>query len=104
CAPAFVFFAGTAAFLHGRKLGDARALAKFLAVRGLLLVFLELWVIRFSWTFNVDYSQFVLAGVIWMIGWCMVLLAAFVWLGPRTLGLCGGLLILLQPVFVATSR
>ena len=76
CAPAFVFFAGTSAFLHGRKLGDASALARFLVVRGLLLVVLELTLIRFSWTFNLDYSQFVLAGVIWMIGWCMVLLAA----------------------------
>ncbi len=104
CAPAFVFFAGTAAFLHGRKLGDTRALARFLVVRGLLLVVLELTVIRFSWTFNVDYSQFVLAGVIWMIGWCMVLLAAFVWLSPRTLGLAGVLIILLQQVFAQPAR
>src|SRR4051812_42447591 len=32
CAPAFIFLAGTAAYLHGRKLGDRRALARFLAI------------------------------------------------------------------------
>jgi uncharacterized membrane protein len=104
CAPAFVFFAGTAAFLHGRKLGDTAALARFLVVRGMLLVLLELTVIKFSWTFNVDYSQFVLAGVIWMIGWCMALLAAFVWLSPRTLGLAGVVIILIQQVFAQPAR
>ena len=82
CAPAFVFFAGTAAFLHGRKIADTGTLSRYLVIRGLLLVLLELTVIRFSWTFNVDYSQFVLAGVIWMLGWCMVLLAALVSLKP----------------------
>src|ERR1700675_4143756 len=75
CAPTFVFLAGTGAFLHGRKLGDAGRLARSLVTRGLLLVLLELTVIRASWTFNFHYSEFVLAGVIWMLGWCMVLLA-----------------------------
>src|SRR2546425_2679342 len=42
CAPAFVFFAGTAAFLLGRKLGDTRALARYLVTRGAVLVVLEL--------------------------------------------------------------
>src|SRR5688572_31657147 len=51
-APVFVFLAGTAAFLHGRKLGDTRALSRYLLGRGALLVLLELTVIRFSWTFN----------------------------------------------------
>src|SRR5512134_3535154 len=37
CAPVFVFLAGTAAFLHLRKLGDKSALAKYLVTRGLLL-------------------------------------------------------------------
>jgi uncharacterized membrane protein len=80
CAPAFVFFAGTAAFLHGRSRGDTRQLAGYLALRGLLLVVLELTFLRLAWTFNVDYAHYVLAGVIWMLGWCMVLLAALLFL------------------------
>ncbi len=98
CAPAFVFLAGTATFLHGRTLGDQRALARYLVTRGLLLVVLELTVIRLSWTFNVNYGQSVLAGVIWMLGWCMVLLAGFVRLQPRTVGMAGVSIMLFQQV------
>ncbi|HEU5173624.1 MAG TPA: heparan-alpha-glucosaminide N-acetyltransferase domain-containing protein [Gemmatimonadaceae bacterium] len=104
CAPGFVFLAGTAAFLHGRKLGDASALARFLVTRGLLLVVLELTVIRIGWTFGIDYSTFVLAGVIWMLGWCMVILAAFVRAAPRTVGWLGVAVILLQSLFALPPR
>src|SRR6266699_66939 len=44
CAPAFVFLAGSGAFLRGRKTGDTRALARYLVARGLVLVLLELTV------------------------------------------------------------
>src|ERR1700753_3322209 len=83
CVPGFVFFAGTSAFLYGSKTGDKGALSRFLLARGLLLVILELTVIRFFWTFNLDIGQFALAGVIWMLGWCMILLAAWVRLPVR---------------------
>jgi uncharacterized membrane protein len=100
CAPGFVFFAGTAAFLQGRKIPRAD-LARYLVTRGLMLIVLELTLIRASWTFNVDYSQFLLAGVIWMLGWCMVVLAAFIYLPVRAIGAVGLLIILAQNAFAA---
>jgi uncharacterized membrane protein len=104
CAPAFVFFAGTAAFLHGQKLGTKGPLARYLVTRGLMLVALELTVIRAAWTFDVDYSQFILAGVIWMLGWCMVLLAGLIWLPTWAIGTFGLLVILFQNVFGLLGR
>jgi uncharacterized membrane protein len=79
-APAFVFLAGTSAYLYGQRVADTRKLARFLLTRGLWLVLLELTVIRVAWTFNVDFAHYMLAGVIWMIGWCMVLMSAIVFL------------------------
>jgi uncharacterized membrane protein len=80
CAPAFIFLAGTAAYLHGRKLPSRGALSRFLVLRGAWLILLELTVIRVAWTFNLDFREYLLAGVIWVIGWSMIVLAALVWL------------------------
>jgi uncharacterized membrane protein len=88
-APAFVLLAGTAAYLHGRKLSGRTELSKFLFVRGVWLVLLELTVIRLAWTFNLDYANYMLAGVIWMIGCCMMLMAAAVYLPPKAIGAIG---------------
>jgi uncharacterized membrane protein len=99
CAPAFVFLAGTSAFLYGCKLNSKNALARYLLTRGLILVILELTLIRFFWTFNLNFQQFVLAGVIWMLGWCMVLMAALVYLRPAVVGFIGLLIIAFQDVF-----
>src|SRR5687768_17468659 len=92
-APAFIFFAGTAAYLHGARLASRSALARFLLTRGIWLVLLELTVIRMSWTFNLDFQTYLLAGVIWVIGWCMMLLAGFVFLPTVAVGTFGVLLI-----------
>ena len=103
-APAFCFFAGTAAFFLGKRLNDTSALRKFLVSRGLLLVVLELTLIRFLWSFNPNLTQFSLAGVIWMLGWCMVLLGLFVGLKPKTIGWIGVGIVLLQQVFALPPR
>ncbi|MFN0180037.1 MAG: DUF1624 domain-containing protein [Gemmatimonadales bacterium] len=88
-APAFCFLAGAAAFYHGRKLGDPKALTRFLVSRGAILVLLEMTVIRVLWTFNLDFAHYLLAGVIWMLGICMILLGGLTRLSPKAIGIFG---------------
>ena len=92
-APAFIFLAGTSAFFYGRKHSD---LSKFLFRRGVWLILLELTVIRVGWTFNFDFKNYMLAGVIWVIGWCMMIMAALVHMRPRNVGILGLAIILLH--------
>ena len=88
-APAFCFFAGTGAFFYGRKLGDGNALTRYLVSRGALLVLLELTVIRVCWTFNLDFAHYILFGVIWMLGTCMILMGGLVRFSTHTIGIIG---------------
>jgi len=97
-APAFIFLAGTSAFFYGRKHTD---LSRFLLVRGIWLVLLELTVIRVAWTFNFDFANYLLAGVIWVIGWCMIIMAAMVHARPRTVGIIGVAIIVLHNAVMA---
>ena len=107
CAPAFVFLAGTGAFLLGQRLGDTRALARYLVTRGLLLVALELTVLHVAWTYTFDFTH-LLAGVIWMVGWCMILMAALVQLPAAVVGILGLAIIfgqnLLTPLAAVTPH
>ena len=98
CAPAFAFFAGTSAFLLGRKLADAGALARYLLTRGAVLIVLELTFLHVAWTFSLDFTN-LLFGVIWMLGVCMILLAGLVRLSPRRVGVLGVIVIAVQQVF-----
>jgi uncharacterized membrane protein len=72
CAPAFIFLAGTSAFFYGRR---RPGLTRFLVTRGAWLILLELTVVRVSWTFNLEFTRYEMAGVLWAIGWSMILLA-----------------------------
>lgn len=75
CAPAFIFLAGASAFFYGRRHTN---LSRFLFTRGLWLIALEFTVLRLAWTFNLDFRHYEMAGVIWVIGICMVLMAGLV--------------------------
>jgi len=86
CAPAFIFLAGTSAFFHGRR---HAGLPRFLLLRGAWLVVLELTFLRLAWTFNVDFAHYEMAGVIWSIGWCMILMAGLVRLPLRWIAAVG---------------
>ena len=77
CAPIFVLLAGTGAYLYGARGRTNAEVARFLFTRGLLLVLLEFTLVHFGWFFNFDY-HFLLAQVIWMIGWSMVVLASLI--------------------------
>jgi len=86
CAPTFVFLAGASAFLAARA---PRELSRLLVTRGLWLVLLELTLIHLAWTFNPDHTREQMAGVIWAIGWCMVLMAGLAWLPVKVVGAIG---------------
>jgi uncharacterized membrane protein len=86
CAPAFIFLAGTSAFLYGRK---HTGISRYLLIRGAWLVFLELTFLRVAWTFNFDFAHYEMAGVIWVIGWCMILMAGLVKLPLAVIGTLG---------------
>ena len=92
CAPVFVFLAGVGAHLAGRRGRTRGELSRFLLVRGLWLVLLELSVVRLGWSFSLD-PHFAIAQVLWAIGWSMVVLAGLVHL-PRALVLGLGLLLI----------
>lgn len=91
CAPVFVLLAGTSAFLSGRR-RTRRQLSRRLLWRGLGLMLLELTVCKLCWTFQFDYGS-VLAGVIWVIGVSMIMLAALIWLPVPAIALIGLLIV-----------
>jgi uncharacterized membrane protein len=62
----------------------------------LWLIFLEFTIIRFSLVFNLDYSFFGIAQVIWVIGVSMIAMAAMIYLPVKVVGVVGVLMIVLH--------
>ncbi len=90
CAPSFIFLAGTSIFFYGRK---HAAVSRHLLARGAWLIFIELTFLRLAWTFNFDFRHYELAGVIWVIGCCMILMAGLVKLPLSVVGTIGVVII-----------
>src|SRR5262245_57746827 len=82
CAPVFVFLAGTSAYLYQAKITDIKTVSRFLFTRGLWLIFAELVIVNFAWTFDITFS-FIILQVIWAIGISMVVLSGLVYLPTK---------------------
>src|SRR5258708_5430413 len=85
CAPVFMLTAGLGAFLWWQRGRSRRELSIFLLTRGAWLIVLELTVMRLAYDFDVAQSYPVFLLVLWVLGACMILLAALVWLPIRLL-------------------
>lgn len=99
CAPTFVFLAGVSIRLQAINGRTGLPLAKRIATRGLWLIFLELTLIGFLWSFSIPFLQF--WQVIWAIGWSMILLAGLIFLPPIVSLILGAVIIVASTSFLA---
>jgi uncharacterized membrane protein len=79
CAPVFFLLAGLGASFSVAHARTTPEISRFFLTRGLWLVLLELTVVSVGWHFTLRVVPWT-AGVIWTLGWSMVLMAALVWL------------------------
>ena len=79
CAPTFIFLAGTGAFLSLNRGKTKKEASIFLFTRGLWLVLLELTVIGFGWSFELNFNFFFVQ-VIWALGISMMVLSLLIYL------------------------
>lgn len=93
CAPTFVLLAGTSAYFLSRRRSPDRV-SRFLWTRGLWLIFLEVTVVRFAWTFSLAPDLGLILQVIWAIGASMIVLAVLVRLPIVVSGAFGVTLVL----------
>ena len=91
CAPIFVFLAGTSVYLMCQR-KSKKEVSLFLIKRGFWLVFVEVIIVTFGWTFN-PFFNVIIFQVIWAIGISMILLGLLVLL-PYGIIFAFGLLII----------
>jgi uncharacterized membrane protein len=90
CAP--VFLSGASAWFQSfRK--NKKELCLFFIKRGLWLIFIEIVIMNFAYSFGPDYSLFTLQ-VIWAIGISMNLLGLSIWLPFAAIFIIGLLIVL----------
>ena len=92
CAPAFVFLAGTSAYLWSSRRGVDAPISTFLLKRGLLLLVLTCTVEAFAWDFRNNFRH-INGGVLWAISWSMIVMAGLVKLPLSWVVSLGGLMI-----------
>jgi uncharacterized membrane protein len=93
CAPAFVFLAGTSAYLQFARGKSKRELSRFLVTRGLWLILLEVTLVRLGVSFSFDYRLLGFFQVIWVIGVSMIVLAALIHLPLKLITAFGAIMV-----------
>lgn len=79
CAPVFVLLSGLSAGLMAERKSKAD-LCRFLASRGVWLIFVEVVLVSFGWQFHFGPGFMITLQVIWVIGFSMLVMAGLVWL------------------------
>ena len=92
CAPIFVFLSGTSIYLQSLR-KTKKELQRFLLKRGVWLILVEVVVITFGWTFNLQFS-FIILQVIWAIGISMVILGCMIRLPFTAILITGSIIVL----------
>jgi uncharacterized membrane protein len=100
CAPLFFFLAGAGAYLSLAQGRSAHEVAGFFWKRGLWLVFLELTIIAFAWSFTPSWR---FGGVIWALGWSMALMALIVRLPLKLIAAFGVMLMVFHQLLAGLS-
>lgn len=97
CAPVFLFTAGASAYLWFARGGRTKGeLSRFLVTRGLWLIVLEVFVMRFALYFSLSLQYPVLLITLWALGASMIVVAALVHLPVRFLAGLSAAVILLH--------
>lgn len=91
CAPVFVFLSGTSVYLQSLR-KTKKELSAFLIKRGLWLIFVEIVIVSFAWSFNPHYN-FIFFQVIWAIGISMVILGLCIHLPFNFILVSGALIV-----------
>ena len=92
CAPGFSFLAGVGIGLSMNRGKPAGEMSRFLVVRGLWLVFLELVVTAIGWQFGLQLLP-AFALVLWALGLSMIVMAALIHL-PRSIVAAGSIVMI----------
>jgi uncharacterized membrane protein len=96
CAPGFIFLSGLSAYVSQyRKQKPKTELMKHFLKRGLVLIFIEIFVVGLCWGHSPFYNGLFLQ-VIWVIGLSFVLLAFAQFLPPTAIAAIGALTIVLH--------
>lgn len=94
CMPVFVFTAGAGAFLWWRRGDHTKGqLSQFLWTRGLWFVLLEPTVMQVAYDFNLPGRFTILLLILWIFGFCMIVMAPLVHLRMSWLLVFSGLII-----------